>query len=618
VYWYGSSSSNAPYGYQPQATFVAWDDKLPAHWDKYKAVADKLAAGKKLTKKDMDMLAVKKEVDEDLSKHPNERIRPKANFPEGYDLLSLDDLNTLSDQDIEDYAFSASDGEEETVDELVMSPPAESDTKTKKRKQSKNANAQPKKTKLTKLNSKSSGMVTHEKAANVEDMNDFGDADVDDDEVDAMNIKHALEDDSGPSSDDASAFGSDVDVDVPDDNLVVDEPESSKKKKSKPAGDKVLSTSTAKKVGGSGRTFISLSKKAIEKEISELRRCETKYADVVRSCLQAVDSEQFLSLGKSFDEMSLIVNDCSAPFIELYLVPATKRAKAFLKSKVSPSAINTLEKVRAVWKNLASVYERKIVSVPADFKLPPAKSLSDTNSGYSAKGTVSIREISEVNVAVGIKKSRLTQQQVERVGNVPRDEELLQNLGKDFEASTQKNKGGFKGDAKDDFKAAVKDERKVPPRAFSLGKLMQRDPSTQILRAASGLMSPPILSSWWAEPFTGEEVTDAERVLAVYFFEDMFAHFPPGKISVEHASRALEKAVFEYAAKGDEGVERDLGVCLPEYQARIHGLVAAIVGVRGSGTLMNLIMNGDYPTPQKLAAVSDEDLMNSFKGKPFL
>ena len=101
-------------------------------------------------------------------------------------------------------------------------------------------------------------------------------------------------------------------------------------------------------------------------------------------------------------------------------------------------------------------------------------------------------------------------------------------------------------------------------------------------------------------------------MFALEFLLQAAAHFPANKgVNEESVARSIEMAIYDWS-QSQRGSWTDI------YWDKVHALVAAITGKRDIGTLVDMIMDGDFASPKLLMKLSVENLENSFEGRPFI
>jgi hypothetical protein len=116
VYWYGAREECSFYGFVAPKDLVGYQDGINRGYFKpYDAVQLKAAENKKLTKGEQDKLLAINEVNEDLVKQPEQRKRGVTEFPEVFDLLSFDDVESSSSE--EEFMGDLDDDDEDDEEE---------------------------------------------------------------------------------------------------------------------------------------------------------------------------------------------------------------------------------------------------------------------------------------------------------------------------------------------------------------------------------------------------------------------------------------------------------------------------------------------------------------------
>jgi hypothetical protein len=100
VYWYGSKDRKDFYGFVPQLSFITHDDtkslkKLKISTSMPPKLREKQDAGTALTSAEEEVARTFREYEEDLQKEPKDRVRGDVDFPEEWELLTLDDIRNV-------------------------------------------------------------------------------------------------------------------------------------------------------------------------------------------------------------------------------------------------------------------------------------------------------------------------------------------------------------------------------------------------------------------------------------------------------------------------------------------------------------------------------------------
>jgi len=103
-----------------------------------------------------------------------------------------------------------------------------------------------------------------------------------------------------------------------------------------------------------------------------------------------------------------------------------------------------------------------------------------------------------------------------------------------------------------------------------------------------------------------------DRNFAIEFLMDSAACFPADKTNQIAIARSLEAAVYEWSKVHINRLGGKSEV--DAYWERIHDVVAAIVGKRKMGSIVNKILNGEYPTAMDLVKLPRKHLFLSFEG----
>ena len=92
----------------------------------------------------------------------------------------------------------------------------------------------------------------------------------------------------------------------------------------------------------------------------------------------------------------------------------------------------------------------------------------------------------------------------------------------------------------------------------------------------------------------------------------MGEHFETGAVDPESLARSLEAAVYEWSQKKNN----NNNLWTTVYWDKVYALTAAICGKEAPGSLMRMIAQGQFSTPDKVAALSDDQLHMSYVGRP--
>ena len=112
VFWYGEEKGADYYSLVPFASFIPYENVTKKMLDYAKNAEKKSELKKTLTHDDKQRLRGMAQFNEDLAKEPKDRRRGDVVFQEGYELLSLNDIDELKLLGNEDFSLSDVDEEE--------------------------------------------------------------------------------------------------------------------------------------------------------------------------------------------------------------------------------------------------------------------------------------------------------------------------------------------------------------------------------------------------------------------------------------------------------------------------------------------------------------------------
>lgn len=544
------------------------------------------------------------EVDEDLQKVPHERQRGLIPFQEGWEILSLADVeDCIPVDDLDDsLSFQA---EQPRVAKKAMKKRRSSkagsrasvvDDASDKRSANANVAVPPEEIDLT---------MIPEQPANVGEIEDIGDADVEsDDEKD-------------------EDFEADHDVDKEKDEEDEDILEESMQKKAQQPG-KERSKVTKKKMTAKFKTEMKKPKIVKAKtERDRLRNCEKKYLDsLIFKWEDALKASDLLALESSFDEIDKNLPEFTAPFIELYLVRPMKASKGLLKSRPESQQCKTLlDKCKALMSKVSADHKEKLKLLPADFKKPKKKN-REAQPRFE-NPAASFPEQAKVRKAPTL----TSKQKAHTDGQRHTEERPMDTIPRRTSAASPKREMLSKDEGIPEEKSsarsapAPKQERK----AFSLGRLgsiMHREPGNSHVGAQPQISSQDSLPSWLNELPTGDPPADTDRSLALDFLMEMAAQLPADRVETSAVARSVELAIYQDALNQCRSVdgkgEVEKSAWVDGYWKKVHALVASVCGRRNAGTLVNRIMNGDFTTASQLVGVTGVKLRKSFAEEPML
>jgi hypothetical protein len=441
-------------------------------------------------------------------------------------------------------------------------------------------------------------------------MQDFGDAEEDDSEGDLEKDEDFADDDQYDRNDEDFREG---DLDG--------EPRKNESKLSKKPNLKKARTS--RKKGGKPKAENQKPLDPGKKEVKDYKRCQHKYGELVDRWEKAVLDKNFTAIESSLVDAMGSVEAFSAFFLEEYVAPVLRNTKKLLKEENRPLL---LAKNKELNGKIKILYDQKKKLCPEGFVLPPQ--LKRATPAPSVPKYV--KEEPTSSPARPMETALVSGKQSEVVD--VRDDDSRRRSSDNLKSPIAR-KDHFKKEAIKDEEPVVAQARKPERKTFSLGRLGQmihREQTQEPARPASNAQSLP---AWLIGPCC--EIVpseDNDRSLAIQFLRDMASQFP-GKIDAESTALSLEKAIFEWARMraekdcasgvraekdGASDVTLNKSSWVDVYWDRVHAVVAAVCGKKESGTMMHLILSGDYATPMKVVDVREEDFRKSFDGEPLL
>mmetsp|Transcript_19636 Transcript_19636/g.48279 ORF Transcript_19636/g.48279 Transcript_19636/m.48279 type:complete len:822 (-) Transcript_19636:25-2490(-) len=572
VYWYGAYDDPAnAYSFVIKTKLIPYATGIKKGHNKLpNPLQKKLDAGKKLGGQEKMLVQGLEEMEEDKDKEPNERH------------------GRMNQAFLEDWEFA---GEElivqEQEEEKPKPKPKPKAKKTKKRKKDDEVDPLPKKQK--KINKaaekpkdaeekkptakKKNGATT---AVKVEDIEDIGD-----DDVSSHDDKDDLEDAEPPSESDED----DEDFEY---EKEAKKPKTQKKKSATvkvPPKKKAQKTKTkVERSRKDGKKQVPEGERRRKQELLKFTQCEDKYLKIIDDWKYGLENHSKGTIKEIYVRLLDCVNKFSAPFIEVYDMPALMK-----QSKKIVDDENRLK----LWKTMKEVYQARKKDVPAGF-LPQKRvrnvEVPEKEVNEKPKRTSSVEEIAESDKSMKVP----TKTKVER---------------QDLSSSAL---------AKPATPAATTEKKK-----FSLGSIMTKPKSASKPAATSGLnrsTSSSQLSKrqenpqWISETSIKDIPNDENRSFALEFLQQATPFIPPNdKVNSDVIARELEASIFEWAG-GKEGVA--VTDCFVKYWDKVDDMVAAISGDGGNGTIARMISQGRFQSASDVVRLSENDIACSYEGRP--
>jgi hypothetical protein len=347
---------------------------------------------------------------------------------------------------------------------------------------------------------------------------------------------------------------------------------------------------------------------------------EKVFGPILQTWADEIKKKDTSKLQAMIKQISACYTDFSVRFIELYPVPdLVKRTKGVLKEKNAD-----LTDLVALRTKLNSFYMEEKNKVPESFKPKPKRQISTGSSLKESQSRLTVNEPSMSTKASSQSTIGATavmapsRPGIEQPGDYKRKQEQRQS---EPEANREMTSAIPKHDLK--THASSKPDKFLKPekKNFSIGNYVK----TTLQEAVSASKTPVVTSravsvakvipAWITEETSLEPPTDQDRSLGLEFLRQMATCFPSGNINAESLALSIEKAINDWSVKQSLVSPSDFA-WRDAYWERVHAIVAAVCGKRNSGTLMNLLLNGDFDDPLELVGLEHKILLDSFEGRP--
>jgi hypothetical protein len=347
---------------------------------------------------------------------------------------------------------------------------------------------------------------------------------------------------------------------------------------------------------------------------------EKVFGPILQTWADKIKKKDTSKLQAMIKQISACYTDFSVRFIELYPVPdLVKRTKVVLKEKNAD-----LTDLVALRTKLNSFYMEEKNKVPESFKPKPKRQISTGSSLKESQSRLTVNEPSMSTKASSQSTIGATavmapsRPGIEQPGDYKRKQEQRQS-------EPETNREMISAIPKHDLKthASSKPDKFLKPekKNFSIGNYVK----TTLQEAVSASKTPVVTSravsvakvipAWITEETSLEPPTDQDRSLGLEFLRQMATCFPSGNINAESLALSIEKAINDWSVKQSLVSPSDFA-WRDAYWERVHAIVAAVCGKRNSGTLMNLLLNGDFDDPLELVGLEHKILLDSFEGRP--
>jgi hypothetical protein len=386
----------------------------------------------------------------------------------------------------------------------------------------------------------------------------------------------------------------------------------------KPKGEKVSKKSDKK---ATATTKVSKPKEPSKAKLKQkFQENEKVFGPILQTWADKIKKKDTSKLQAMIKQISACYTDFSVRFIELYPVPdLVKRTKGVLKEKNAD-----LTDLVALRTKLNSFYMEEKNKVPESFKPKPKRQISTGSSLKESQSRLTVNEPSMSTKASSQSTIGATavmapsRPGIEQPGDYKRKQEQRQS---EPEANREMTSAIPKHDLK--THASSKPDKFLKPekKNFSIGNYVK----TTLQEAVSASKTPVVTSravsvakvipAWITEETSLEPPTDQDRSLGLEFLRQMATCFPSGNINAESLALSIEKAINDWSVKQSLVSPSDFA-WRDAYWERVHAIVAAVCGKRNSGTLMNLLLNGDFDDPLELVGLEHKILLDSFEGRP--
>jgi hypothetical protein len=675
TYWYGCYHDlQSAYSFQKTNKLISYEAGYKSIEKKLIVLRRKLSEGKKLARKDADLLKGMEEMELDLKKHPGERSGYVGfDFPEEYHLLLEEEVVVEQDEPqkkqklIKDKPKKKKTKKKKKLtqpdNQIMTTGEAETEEfvengeklKTKKvikkrKKKDKNLTDPSRPKKKVKTSADDTNPVAKSTTANL-----FGDEGASDENG------TAIVEDARPSAyeefqalgDESSHGGTD------DENMKIDDIESendsededymekwksnaTKKKKLKKEKKLAMSKEPVKKKaakiksekGNSLKTLKREKNNRAKKEQERFRSCEKKFLQLVRRWEIATSNKDANQLSRIFDELLVNMKHFTAPFIEEYgMSDLMKQSKKIGDDK---------DKFKQVMTEFKKVYTEKKDAVPEGFKA--IKESEMKGSSIDEKTEIAIDESKRT-------KTPAVQPKLEEDAKKMDQDKPMERIPKSIKQSRH---CASDGNTKTPLKLEPVSQKKQQSTAradkkkrFSLTKLIR----PVIASSQPGLVGDDLPSSsggepsaissqsskqnqaipsWTLQAMSTETPSNENRLFGLEFLQQATLCIPESKnVNRSATVHNLELAIYNWSTgdsnegKKHQGIGKNKNLdndsadfWVDKYWSKIHDLVACISGKRLKGTLVGMIAAGKFATPDKLICLSDDDLWRSFQSSP--
>lgn len=339
------------------------------------------------------------------------------------------------------------------------------------------------------------------------------------------------------------------------------------------------------------------------REQLEFDSCEKNYGALIARWEKALAQERYEAIKVVFGDLANEVEKMSAPFIELYGIPALlKKSKTFFESDEKKAYYNT---VRMQFK---THHAARKITVPVGFKPTKRVTSSSVESGEkeSYPEPMAVEKASPKHE----EDAPMLQRQITADGTTPIAKK--ENVPQSIRAEHVSTSGPKSLDR--DFEKKL---LPLPKKArLSLGEMLKSQSFTPQDSAATTVLSSSVVETksseiaWLTAVPAIDSGLNGTRTLALEFFKEAAARLKSDKLNPDSVVRSIEKAIYEWSQSKPKKEET--------YWKKVHCIIAAICGKYGKpGGLAHKISNGDFKRPQDILDISDDVLLKCFNGEGY-
>jgi hypothetical protein len=682
VYWYGAKSSSEFYSFMAKSTLHLsatqreYQKGVTEYENALKKVKTCEQAGKKVPVSVQEKAQKYNEMLQDMLKPPEERRGVETTVVEGYDLLTMSDVEETG-------ALGSEMQENADYDE-------EEEDSSSKRKKGKSFKKGGEKLKTAKAEQSVGGKARQgakpSVVGSVGDIDAIGYADDgsdDDDEakpigktskasaaegkkktkhsaagdekvpkqekVDTVDVIDNFGDKDDDSEDDERDDDFKKDIESEKDDEDFEEPTKQRRKASK-KGAKVVKEKDApakKRIEKKHKVALSADnqkKKELEKTQKEYNQCKKKHGETLKEWDHALEDEDVSKVTGILKKWSEVVETLPACFISHSELPRLMKAsKKVLQRKGGTQ--EDLVVCKKLAERMQATYEKGKDKIAATFVENIKKKKQEKEKAVATKKREDSMDAKTETTVFQVKASAATKPSELAVDELATSQSAGANNPAPTRVSDPIPKREITGISESKSRVTKSETKAVGPakpskppkrekKKFNLGSFMRpRDVTASQETTGSGKTSfsgkrSKAAPSWVTEPCFVVAPTNEDRALALDFLRDLATHLPAGKVDVESVALQLEAAIHKWALDKSEKTDEPQkstdkaeesnkpGDWRDDYWEKVHLLVAAIVGKRDPGGLISYVMDGYFSSPADLLLLAEDKLADSFEGRP--